>query len=43
MSGIETGDVIDGFVVGEKLHTGGMARIHRVTHPDLAAPLVMLA
>ena len=41
MSGIETGDVIDGFVVGEKLHTGGMARIHRVTHPDLAAPLVM--
>ncbi len=41
MAGIEPGDVIDGFVVGEKLHAGGMARIHRVTHPDFAAAMVM--
>jgi nucleotide-binding universal stress UspA family protein len=41
MAGIETGDVLEGFVVGEKLHVGGMARIHRVTHPDIAAPMVM--
>jgi eukaryotic-like serine/threonine-protein kinase len=41
MAGIESGEVLDGFQVGQKLHTGGMARIHRVTHPEIAAPMVM--
>ena len=41
MSGIETGDVIGGFVVGEKLNTSGMARIHRVIHPELGGAMVM--
>lgn len=38
---IKTGETIDGFRVGEKLHLGGMATLWRVTRPDIAAPLVM--
>jgi eukaryotic-like serine/threonine-protein kinase len=32
---------IDGFTLGEKLHTGGFATIWAVTHPDHALPMVM--
>ena len=32
---------IDGFTLGEKLHTGGFATIWDVTHPDHALPMVM--
>ena len=32
---------IDGFTLGEKLHTGGFATIWEVTHPDHALPMVM--
>jgi non-specific serine/threonine protein kinase/protein-serine/threonine kinase len=32
---------IDGFTLGEKLHTGGFATIWAATHPDHALPLVM--
>jgi nucleotide-binding universal stress UspA family protein len=32
---------IDGFTVGEMLHEGGMAVLHRVTHPDHDMPLLM--
>ncbi|WP_211873182.1 serine/threonine protein kinase [Plastoroseomonas arctica] len=35
------GDVIGGFTVGPRLHRGGMALIHAVTHPAHAVPLVM--
>ncbi|MDB5383732.1 MAG: serine/threonine protein kinase, partial [Rhodospirillales bacterium] len=35
------GAVIGGFVVGPRLHRGGMALIHAVTHPDHPGPLVM--
>ena len=38
---LETGSAIDGFVIGEKLHQGGMAEIWAVTHPDFSMPLVM--
>lgn len=36
-----TGLEIDGFTLGEKLHTGGFATIWGVTHPLHPAPLVM--
>jgi serine/threonine protein kinase len=38
---IETGATIDGFVVGELIHKGGMAFLRRVTHPDYPIPLLM--
>ena len=38
---LETGAVIDGFLIGEKLHTGGMATLWRVTKPGIDAPIVM--
>lgn len=33
--------MIDGFTLGEKLHTGGFATIWAVTHPDHDLPMVM--
>ena len=38
---LQTGSTIDGFLIGEKLHTGGMATLWSVTHPDIAVPIVM--
>ncbi len=38
---IETGMVIDGFTVGECIHSGGMATLWSVTHPDITVPLLM--
>src|SRR6201987_4317873 len=40
-SKIELGTVIDGFVIGEQVHSGGMATLWTVTHPDIGAPLLM--
>lgn len=40
-STIERGTVIDGFVIGEQVHSGGMATLWSVTHPDISAPLLM--
>ena len=40
-SKVQTGAVIDGFVIGERVHSGGMATLWSVTHPDIAAPLLM--
>ncbi len=37
----EPGQEIDGFRVVEKVHTGGMATIWRVTRPDIDQPIVM--
>src|SRR4051812_14719405 len=39
--GVESGAVIDGFTVGERVHRGGMATLWSVTHPDIPAPLLM--
>lgn len=36
-----TGSVIDGFLVGEKLHSGGMATLWKVTRDDINIPIVM--
>lgn len=36
-----TGTTIDGFLIGEKIHQGGMAEIWDVSHPDYDFPLVM--
>lgn len=36
-----TGSIIDGFLVGEKLHAGGMATLWRVTREDIDIPVVM--
>jgi serine/threonine protein kinase len=38
---IQQGMVIDGFVVGECVHSGGMATLWSVTHPDIAVPMLM--
>src|SRR5258707_3810496 len=35
------GAEIDGFTVGECVHSGGMATLWSVTHPDIAVPLLM--
>jgi serine/threonine protein kinase len=38
---VESGAVIDGFIVGECVHRGGMATLWSVTGPELASPLLM--
>src|SRR5437870_10642233 len=38
---IVSGAVIDGFTIGERLHTGGMAALWSVTHPGIDVPLLM--
>jgi serine/threonine protein kinase len=38
---VEPGAVIDGFIVGECVHRGGMATLWTVTRPDIASPLLM--
>lgn len=38
---LETGAVLDGFVIGRKIHEGGMAEIWEVTQPGSDLPLVM--
>ncbi len=40
-SHFNTGVTIDGFLVGEKIHSGGMASVWRVTRPDIDQPVVM--
>jgi len=40
-SPVHPGAVIDGFVVGECVHAGGMATLWSVTHPDIDRPLLM--
>lgn len=35
------GTLIDGFLVGECVHTGGMATLWSVTHPDHDVPMLM--
>src|SRR5215813_12913685 len=40
-SKIEPGTVIDGFVIGEQVHSGGMATLWSVTHPGISVPLLM--
>jgi serine/threonine protein kinase len=38
---VQPGAIIDGFTIGECVHTGGMATLWSVTRPDIAAPLLM--
>ena len=38
---MKTGSTVDGFLIGEKIHSGGMATLWRVTHPDIDIPIVM--
>lgn len=38
---LTTGSTIDGFLIGEKLHQGGMAEIWDVSKPGIDTPLVM--
>lgn len=37
---VQSGEVIDGYVIGEKLHVGGMAIIYRASHPDIEGPVL---
>ena len=38
---VQSGLVIDGYTIGERVHTGGMATLWSVTRPDIAVPLLM--
>ncbi len=38
---LKPGDVLDGFVIGELIHRGGMARLWSVTKPGIDMPLLM--
>ena len=38
---LETGSLVDGFRIGEKIHSGGMATLWRVTRDDIDQPIVM--
>jgi protein-serine/threonine kinase len=40
---IEPGATLDGFLVGPRIHQGGMARLWEVTHPDHDFPMLMKA
>jgi serine/threonine protein kinase len=38
---LRTGGVIDGFVIGDRVHSGGMGNIYRVSKSGLHAPMIM--
>jgi hypothetical protein len=38
---VQPGAIIDGFTIGECVHSGGMATLWSVTRSDFAAPLLM--
>ncbi len=38
---IESGASLDGFLIGERIHRGGMASIWAASHPDFGFPLLM--
>jgi serine/threonine protein kinase len=38
---LETGSTLDGFKIGDKIHSGGMATLWRVTRPGIDVPIVM--
>src|SRR6202163_365729 len=38
---VVSGAVIDGFTIGEHIHSGGMATLWSVTYPGIAVPLLM--
>src|SRR5450830_1725989 len=38
---VQPGAIIDGFTIGERVHSGGMATLWSVTRPDMTAPLLM--
>ncbi len=38
---LQTGSILDGFTIGEKIHSGGMATLWRVTKPGVDVPIVM--
>lgn len=38
---LHKGDSLDGFVVGDLVHTGGMALLWEATHPDHPGPMLM--
>ena len=40
-SQVQPGAIIDGFTIGECVHSGGMATLWSVIRPDIAAPLLM--
>ena len=40
---LQTGSTLDGFKIGEKIHSGGMATLWRVTKPGIDVPIVMKA
>ena len=40
-SAAESGRTVDGFLIGRRIHVGGMATLWEVSRPDIAFPIVM--
>ena len=40
---IRPGGTVDGFLIGKQIHSGGMATIWEVSHPELDLPMLMKA
>jgi serine/threonine protein kinase len=38
---VQAGQTVDGFLVGELIHQGGMSTLRAVTHPDIDVPILM--
>ena len=38
---VQAGQTIDGFLIGELIHQGGMSTLRTVTRPDIDAPILM--
>ncbi len=38
---LATGAILDGYLIGERIHRGGMASIWAVSHPEISGPLLM--
>jgi nucleotide-binding universal stress UspA family protein len=38
---LETGSTVDGFLIGERVHIGGMSTLWRVTRPGTTMPMLM--
>ncbi len=38
--GVKVGDVVDGFVIEQELHVGGMAIAYTASHPNIDKPLI---
>ena len=38
---LQTGSIVDGFRIGDRVHDGGMATLWSVSHPGATMPMLM--